>query len=84
MPRCRSCGTSNLEGKDFYYEEDYNKFRGAVIGKSESISGSQFGLELFKILRNGESDISNIEFRWVMKNKCTIIINNELLEVIIS
>lgn len=43
------------------YEEDYNKFRGAVIGKS-SISGSQFGMELFKIFRNGESDISNIEF----------------------
>lgn len=44
------------------YEEDYNKFRGAVIGKSESISGSQFGMELFKIFRNGESNISNIEF----------------------
>ena len=42
-------------------EEDYNKFRGSVLGKEgESISISEFSEEMYKVYRNGESDTSNI------------------------
>lgn len=52
-------------------EEDYNNFRGKVIGKDgESIYISEFSEELFKVYRNGEMDTSDVTVNKAYINRC--------------